>query len=92
MSHIYDTSTLYASILRRIITGESLGYNENGYYLASSGAVAWSDIYAAFAKALARRGVVDTAEVGDVSEESLEAAARALGGEKWLVPLSMGGA
>lgn len=90
--HIHDNSTLYAQILRKILAGdEDLGYNEKGYYLASSGSVRWLDIYASFAAALKKREVVDTAEVGDVTDGSLRDAAQALGCSEEMVPFSMGG-
>lgn len=91
VSHVFDNSTLYVQILRGILEGNNIGCNENGYCLASSGAVKWLDVYAAFAEALANRGVVDTAKVGDVSQESLEKAAQALDRPKEMVPFSIGG-
>ncbi|KAE8151366.1 hypothetical protein BDV25DRAFT_138889 [Aspergillus avenaceus] len=55
--HVVDTATLYLQILRKILAGEEIGYG-NGYYLASSGPIAWRKVYSAFAKALFKRGVV----------------------------------
>lgn len=83
---------MYAHILRKILAGDdSLGHDENGYYLASSGSIRWLDIYTSFAAALQKREVVDTAEVGNVSDESLRRAAGALGCPEEMVPFSMGG-
>ncbi|KAL4930474.1 uncharacterized protein BDV17DRAFT_258730 [Aspergillus undulatus] len=67
VSHITDTTTLYLQILRQILQGISIGHGRNGFFLASSGSVAWDDIYAAFAKALAKRGVIadETVEMAD---------------------------
>lgn len=87
-----DNSTLYAQILRKILAGdEDLGYNENGYYLASSGSVRWLDIYTSFATALKKRDVVNAADVGEVTEKSLHRAAQALDCPEEMVPFSMGG-
>lgn len=64
--HIYDTVTLYVELLRCMLLGKDIGHGKDGYYLAASDRAAWTDIYAALAKALAKRGVIDSAEVADV--------------------------
>lgn len=90
--HIYDSVTLYIALLRKILNEEDIGFNRGGYYLASPGRVAWTDLYLHMAKALAKRGVVDDDTVHEASEESLEQAAKALGCSKAMVPVQMGGA
>ena len=65
--------------------------NKRGYYLASPGAIAWSDLYKQMAKALAKRGAVEDDTLDDASSQSLEEAAKALGCPKEFVPVEMGG-
>ncbi|KAK6443063.1 hypothetical protein LTR95_000778 [Oleoguttula sp. CCFEE 5521] len=91
VSSLHDTVTLYAHLLSRMATGKDIGYNKNGYYMAAAGSLPWVDIYAAMAKALAKRGVVDSPEVGDVSDDALEKVAQAMKCPKVFVPVSMGG-
>lgn len=91
MSHIHDTVTLYIEILRKILNEEKIDHNREGYYLASSGAIAWADLYQHMADALAKRGVVEDNTLHDVSTESLEEAAKALGCPPEFVPVEMGG-
>lgn len=74
-----------------MLLNEDIPNGRTGYYLPSSGFIAWSDIYAVVAKALAKRGVVDSGEVAEVSQESLERAAKALGCGIELVPFQTGG-
>jgi hypothetical protein len=91
VSHIHDTVTLYIEILRKILSEEQIDCNRDGYYLASSGAIPWSELYKLMAKALAERGVVSDDALHDASAESLEEAAKALGCPKEFVPVEMGG-
>lgn len=91
VSSVHDNSTLYTALLRNMLAGNNIGCGKDGYYLASSGAVAWTDIYAAMAKALAKRGVVDTAEVAEPTDRALETMAQALSGPKEFVSVHMGG-
>ena len=74
-----------------MVAGENIGHNRNGYYMAAAGSIAWTKLYAAVAKALAKRGIVDSPEVGDVSDDAPENAAQALGCPKEFVPVQMGG-
>ena len=67
------------------------GYGKNGYYLASSGSVAWADLYAAIAKALADRKVISSKEVKQADTGALEKLGEALGCSKALVPVQIGG-
>jgi hypothetical protein len=78
-------------LLRKILSGKQICHNRQGYYLASSGAVAWSDLYKQMAKALAKRGVVEDDTLHEAHAESLEQAAKALGCPKEFVPVEMGG-
>ncbi|KAJ4253747.1 hypothetical protein NW762_010141 [Fusarium torreyae] len=89
--HIADNTSLYIQILRTILSGHDPGHGKYGYYLASSGSVPWNDIYNAFAKALAGRGVVDDAEVHDTNDEVLQKMANALDCPKDFVAPQLGG-
>jgi hypothetical protein len=89
--HIHDNTALYVGILRSILSGDNLGYGKDGYYLASSGSVAWEDIYAAIAKALAKRHAIDNSEVKEADDAALEMIGEALGCPKSLVPVQIGG-
>jgi hypothetical protein len=91
VSSVHDTITLYTSLLGDITAGKDISYGKKGYYMAASGSQAWTDIYAAVGKALAKRGVIDDASVGEVSEANFEKAAQALGGPREFVPVQMGG-
>lgn len=91
VSHINDTAELYAQLLRRLLASDDIPAGKNGFYLASSGPVAWLDIYSAAARALHKRGVIDSSEVGEVSDAALEKAAEVLPGGKAMVPFHMGG-
>jgi hypothetical protein len=89
--HINDNTALYVSLLQSILSGGKPGYGKDGYYLASSGSVAWRDIYAAMAKALAKRGVVSSSEVRKVNDAALEKIGEALGCPKEFVSVQIGG-
>ncbi|KAJ9623540.1 hypothetical protein H2203_005802 [Taxawa tesnikishii (nom. ined.)] len=89
--HVYDTVTLYTQLLRKVLSNEPIPHNKNGYYLASSGLVAWDDLYAALAEALAKRRVVDDAAVEEADDKSLERMAQVLGCRKEFVPVQVGG-
>ena len=73
-----DNTTLYLAILRSILGGENSGWGKQGYYLASSGIVAWEDIYAAMAKAMKKRGVIEDESIGVADDEVLGKMAKAL--------------
>lgn len=89
--HIVDNTTLYFDILRMILTGGDPGHGRNGYFLASPGGVAWEDIYAAMAAALARRGIVADDSVMPASLQVLERIGEALGCPAEFVPVQIGG-
>lgn len=84
--------TLFGNFARDI-EWHKIGYGQNGYYLASSGSVAWNDMYRAMAKALAQRNVIGIYTpvldlVEDTAEEEMD---KALGCPKDMVPLFLGG-
>ncbi|KAK7955725.1 uncharacterized protein PG986_004947 [Apiospora aurea] len=95
--HVLDNTNLYLDILRRILAdgreGEGLGSGRNGYYLAASGSVAWDDLYAAMAAALAKRGdnVVADARVEAADSAVLEKMGQALGCPADFVAVHLGG-
>ncbi|EXJ68955.1 uncharacterized protein A1O5_07887 [Cladophialophora psammophila CBS 110553] len=89
--HVIDNTTLYLQILASIMRGENPGSGKQGYYLASSGTVAWVDLYSAMATGLAKRGVVDDEVVTLATGQALDAMAAGLGCPPALVPLQLGG-
>ena len=70
---------------------ENPDHGKNGYYLASSGSIAWSDIYSAMAKALAQRGVIGSAEVKKADDAAVEKMAKVLGCPEEMVAVQIGG-
>jgi hypothetical protein len=58
----------------------SIGYGKSGYYIASSGLVAWDDIYDAYSLELKKRGVVDDEMVKDADDSTQEKMAEILDG------------
>lgn len=72
-------------------SGEQIGYNKQGYYLAASGLVAWDDIYAAMAKGLEKRGVIEDEKVLDADEAGLRLMAQGVGCPEPTVPIQLGG-
>lgn len=78
-------------LLKSIIRDENPESGQNGYYLASSGSVAWYDIYAAMAKALAKRGVIGSADVKRADDTALDKMSQALGCPKEMVAVQLGG-
>ena len=99
--HVVDNATLYLALLRRILDdarqggdekdSQVLGYGKDGYYLASSGSVAWNDLYAAMGKRLAEKNVIDDAEVVAADDDALDKMAAALACPKDFVPVQLGG-
>ncbi|KAF0321646.1 nad dependent epimerase dehydratase family protein [Colletotrichum asianum] len=76
--HISDNTSLYIALARAILDGSNPDHGKLGYYLASSGSASWDDIYAAVAKAMAKRGVIDDDTVAPVTEEALRKISDAL--------------
>jgi hypothetical protein len=64
---------------------------KHGYYLASSGSVAWYDIYSAMAKALAKHELLDDAGVHKADDKTVELMGQALNCPKEFVAVSVGG-
>ncbi|KAF9876568.1 nad dependent epimerase dehydratase family protein [Colletotrichum karsti] len=89
--HVVDNATLYLQILRSILNNENPGSGRKGYYLASPGSVVWDDIYASMAKALYKRGVIETDEVVQADENALGAMAQGMGVDLPLVELGLAG-
>ncbi|KAI5925071.1 hypothetical protein F4810DRAFT_660843 [Camillea tinctor] len=89
--HVADNTSLYVELLCKILADETPGYGKNGYYLAASGSVAWDDIYAAMATALAKRNIIPDDRVVTANNEVLEHLGQALGITKELVPVTVGG-
>ncbi|KAI0599074.1 hypothetical protein F4775DRAFT_552798 [Biscogniauxia sp. FL1348] len=89
--HVADNTSLYVELLRKILADGNPSYGKNGYYLAASGSVAWDDIYAAMAAALAKRNVIADESVITANDEILERLGEALGTTKELVPVMIGG-
>ncbi|KPM40556.1 hypothetical protein AK830_g5994 [Neonectria ditissima] len=91
VSHVDDTATLYIEILRKILAEEDIDYGSNGYYLASSGSVAWDDLYEAMAKSLAQRGIIEDSQVSFADNAALAKMAKGLGCPEDLVRVQLGG-
>ncbi|KAJ9151075.1 NAD(P)-binding protein [Coniochaeta hoffmannii] len=89
--HVLDNTNLYIDLLRKIVADENPGYGKNGYYLASSGSVAWDDIYIAMAEGLAKRNVVSDASVVRADSETIEKIGVALGCPPEMVAVQIGG-
>ncbi|KAH8596404.1 hypothetical protein B0O99DRAFT_620342 [Bisporella sp. PMI_857] len=89
--HVVDNTNLYLSLLRSILANENPGHGKEGYYLAASGSVVWKDLYAVIAKALAKRGIVESAEVEEASADVLGKMGVALGVPAEFVPVQLGG-
>ncbi|PYI22760.1 hypothetical protein BO99DRAFT_399839 [Aspergillus violaceofuscus CBS 115571] len=91
VSHVADTADLYLQILRKILSGDEIGYGKNGFFLAASGNLPWNDIYAAMAKGLAKHNVVDDEVVMDADESALARMGEALGVPPSAVAVVLGG-
>ncbi|KAF7675063.1 nad-binding protein [Alternaria burnsii] len=89
--HIDDNTKLYVKLLKSILSGENSEYGKDGYYLASSGSMAWYDIYAAMAKALAKHAVISSPDVERADDAALDKMAQALGCPKDMVAVQLGG-
>jgi nucleoside-diphosphate-sugar epimerase len=91
VSHVLDNTSLYIELLRAMLEGRDIGHGKRGYYLASSGRVAWDDIYEAMAKALKARGVIDDENLKEADDEALEKMSEVLGWGKDFVRVHVGG-
>jgi hypothetical protein len=73
------------------LAGKQPGNGKNGYYLASTGSVAWLDLYEAMAKALAKRGAIEDEKVLRADEEAVGRMAQALKCPPEAVAIQLGG-
>ena len=89
--HVEDNSTLYLEILRGILEDRDIGSGKEGYFLASPGSVSWDDIYAAMAKALKKRGIVDSEDVERADQSALEKMGEGMECPADFVPMQLGG-
>ncbi|KAI8313687.1 hypothetical protein K4K61_007121 [Colletotrichum sp. SAR11_59] len=89
--HISDNTSLYIALARAILDGSNPDHGKLGYYLASSGSASWDDIYAAVAKAMAKRGVIDDDTVAPVTDEALRKISDALNVEPASAVSKVGG-
>ncbi|KAI0004719.1 hypothetical protein F4779DRAFT_633938 [Xylariaceae sp. FL0662B] len=89
--HVIDNTTMYIELLRKILAGGNPGHGKNGYYLASSGSVAWDDLYVAMAGALAKRNVVVDDSLALANEQNRADMGKALGCPGEFVGVMLGG-
>ncbi|KKY15414.1 putative nad dependent epimerase dehydratase family protein [Diplodia seriata] len=89
--HVVDNTNLFLAILKSILAGENPGHGKRGYYLAASGSVAWDDLYAAMAAALAKRGVIKDDTVVAADDSALEKMALGLECPKSFVEVQLAG-
>jgi hypothetical protein len=73
-----------------MLQGDDLDHGRNGYYLAASGSVVWDNLYAAIAKALAKRGIIDDESIHMADDHILEKMGAAIGYAKEFVPIQLG--
>jgi nucleoside-diphosphate-sugar epimerase len=78
--HVLDNTSLYLNLIRSMLQERSIGYGKSGYYIASSGSVAWDDIYNAYSIELKKRSVVDDEMVKDADDSTQEKMAEILDG------------
>lgn len=91
MCHVADNARVYVEIARGILSGKEIAHGKNGYYLASSGSIAWNDLYEAMAKRLAERGVIKSDSVELADDATLTEMGEALNCPKEVVPVLLGG-
>ncbi|RHZ55766.1 uncharacterized protein CDV56_107378 [Aspergillus thermomutatus] len=89
--HLLDNTMLYIEILRKILSYDAIPHGRNGYYLPSSGRVAWKDVYASIATALFKRGLLKDSAVHPADDGILATMAAALDSPKEMVLLQLGG-
>ncbi|KAF4211756.1 hypothetical protein CNMCM8980_001807 [Aspergillus fumigatiaffinis] len=89
--HLLDNTMLYVEILRKILSSDDIPHGRKGYYLPSSGRVAWKDVYASIATALFKRGLLEDSAVHQADEDILGAMAAALDSPKEMVAVQSGG-
>ncbi|GIJ88211.1 hypothetical protein Asppvi_007129 [Aspergillus pseudoviridinutans] len=89
--HLLDNIMLYVEILRKILSSDDIPHGRNGYYLPSSGRVAWTDVYASIAAALFKRGLLKDSAVHPADDDIAAAMAAALDSPKEMVAVQVGG-
>lgn len=89
--HILDTVGLYSLLVHKMLLREDLDHGKRGFYLASSGIIAWDDVYSHIAASLAQRGVIQDLDLCLVDGEALAKMAHALGVDKASVPGKISG-
>ncbi|KAI1384351.1 NAD(P)-binding protein [Hypoxylon trugodes] len=89
--HIIDNTTMYIELLRKILAENNPNHGRNGYYLASSGSIAWDDLYDSVATALAKQNVVSDSSVALANDSILEGMGAAIGYPKEFVHVQLGG-
>lgn len=77
--HISDTVSLYSHILTKILNEEDPPHGKNGYYLASTGTVAWEKLYAAVASALFAKGIIADEKLRSIDQGAIDRMVTALG-------------
>ncbi|KAJ4861400.1 hypothetical protein T069G_02354 [Trichoderma breve] len=90
--HIRDNTDLYIRLLAAILSGnDNIGHGRQGYYLPSPGSVAWDDLYARMAVALAKKGIIEDEQVKLADDEALEVMSRGLSCPKAYVRVQLAG-
>lgn len=77
--HISDTVSLYSHILTKILNEEDPPHGRNGYYLASTGPIAWEKVYAAIASALFAKGLIADEKLRPIDQRAIDRMVTALG-------------
>lgn len=83
--------SLYVALLDAILKGKNPNHSKNGFYLASSGKIAWHDIYAGIAKALAKRGQIADDRIELMNDAALKKIAKAQNVDPESVIVKIGG-
>jgi len=78
--NIRDLTLLYNLIVEKLLAGEQIPMNKEGYYFATTGQHTWNELAKNIASHLKRLGVVETEEVQDNQDEA--SVERAFGDKK----------
>jgi len=72
--HIYDQTTLFISLIDRILDGSQIPYGVKGggYYFAENGTFSWADLSIAIAKRLKSKGFVQDITLATPTDDDLE--------------------
>lgn len=79
--HIEDLTNLYEIVLARIAEGNDVPYGEKGILFSDGGEFLWSELYEGVARALKKRGKLNTEELYTLSLQ--EAADEFAGGDEY---------